>query len=125
MYKAVEAVREIQVLEGPHIAEADDAVMTKLEQDMDGLRSASRAALGELTGLAGKGPPDEHLAAASGALARFEETHAQIIGLSRKNTNVRSLALSLGRKRTVITACDVSLAALQSSLAAEGLKATR
>ena len=124
VYAAVVAIREIQVVEAPHIAESDDVVMTKMEKEMDGLEALARSALRELSALA-EGAADEHLAAATVALDSFKETHAKIVTLSRKNTNVRSLAMSLGSKRATITACDSSLAALQNELAKEGIKATR
>ena len=49
----------------------------------------------------GKNMQRPQLAAASAALDRFMGLNVQIIGLSRQNTNVRSLALSLdlGRPR--------------------------
>jgi hypothetical protein len=51
--------------------------------------------------------------------------NAQIVTLSRRNTNVRSLALSLGQKRMVAAACDDSLRALQDTLSKRGFSATR
>jgi hypothetical protein len=46
--------------------------------------------------------------------------NAQIIALSRRNTNVRSLALSLNQKRPLTTACEETLHALQDALAKHG-----
>ena len=43
---AVAAVREIQVLPAPHIAEADDAAMTRMEERMTAAEAAARHALG-------------------------------------------------------------------------------
>ena len=51
--------------------------------------------------------------------------NAQIVALSRRNTNVRSLALSLGQKRTLTAACEDSLRALEDALAKRGFTATR
>jgi hypothetical protein len=45
--------------------------------------------------------------------------------LSRRNTNVRSLALSLGQKRMRTAACEDSLRELQDALAKRGFSATR
>ena len=53
------------------------------------------------------------------------DLNAQIIALSRRNTNVRSLALSLDQKRTLTTACSESLHALQDALAKRGFTGTR
>src|SRR5262249_34038752 len=42
---AVATVREIQVLQAPHIADADEAVMTRMEKQMATSEAAARAAL--------------------------------------------------------------------------------
>jgi hypothetical protein len=65
------------------------------------------------------------LGEAVAALDRFADTHADIITLSRLNTNVRSLALTLGRKRTLTLACDDALAALEKALAKYQFTGTR
>jgi hypothetical protein len=122
--KATLAVREIQVLQAPHIAEADDAAMTRIEQEMARLDGSARDALKALTELAS---PSAHptLAAALAALEQFKDVSNQIVTLSRRNTNVRSLELSLRTKPALVSACDDSLRALQDALAKEGSKATR
>ena len=42
----------------------------------------------------------------SGAQALGVEYNPDMVALSRRNTNVRSLALALGRKRTVAAQCE-------------------
>jgi hypothetical protein len=42
--------------------------------------------------------------------------NAEIITLSRRNTNVRSLALSLDQKRAIVVKCEDSLRTLRSAL---------
>ncbi len=49
----------------------------------------------------------------------------EIVTLSRRNSNVRSLALSLGRKRTVTAECADDLRALEQALAKHEFSATR
>ncbi len=109
-------VREIQALQAPHIAEPDDAVMTRLEQRMDTLAADARRSIDTLAQLA---RPDSkaQLAAAASAFDRFMGLNAEIVKLSRENSNVRSLALSLGEKRTIAAACEDLLRALQDALA--------
>jgi len=121
---AVAAVREIQALQAPHIAESDDAVMTRIEERMT---ASARVARDQLTMLAGATAPASRtqLAAASASLDGFLDLNAQLIALSRRNTNVRSLALSLGQKRMRTAACEDSLRALQDALAKRGFSATR
>jgi hypothetical protein len=116
---AVRTVREIQVLQAPHIANADEAVMTRMEKEMATSESAARNAIDALRPLL---PPSAqgHLRTATAALDRFVDLNMQIIVLSRKNTNVRSLALSLDEKRKITTSCEESLQALQAALAKRG-----
>ena len=121
---AVTTVREIQVLQAPHIADADEAVMTRMEKRMATSETGARKALETLTRLV---PPASRprLTAASAALDRFMELNGQIIALSRRNTNVRALALSLDQKRTITVACEDSLRTLHDALAKRGSIATR
>jgi hypothetical protein len=121
---AVAELREIEVLEAPHIAEPSDAAMGDLEKRMAASEQKVRAALMTLSGLAAPASR-QTLADASAALDRFLALHAQIIELSRRNTNVRSLALALGQKRTQTAACESTLQALQDALATRGVTATR
>ncbi|HXK19006.1 MAG TPA: hypothetical protein VNG33_14440 [Polyangiaceae bacterium] len=122
--QAVTAVREIQVLHAPHIAERDDAPMTKMEKEMADRDSSARAALKTLDELA---PPSAQpaLATAHAELDKFKALTAQIVQLSRRNTNVVSLDLSLRQKPPLAASCDERLSALQQVLAHEGSKATR
>ena len=117
--RAVTTVREIQVLQAPHIADADEAVMTRMETEMATSEMEARRSLDALRAVA---PPASkpHLDAAAAALARFMDLNAQIIALSRRNTNVRSLALSLDQKRTIAVSCEERLHALQAALARRG-----
>ena len=111
---AIAAVREIQVLQAPHIAEADDAAMTQLEQRMSMSESAARDALRGLADLVPASRP--RLAEATAALDTFMRVNAEIVRLSRRNSNVRSLALSLGQKRMLTARCDDTLRSLQDAL---------
>ena len=121
---AVLAVREIQILQAPHIAEADDAAMTQLEQEMTTLQARAREALATLTQSA-EPSTRPHLTNAVSALDRFQEVSAQIVDLSRRNSNVRSLTLALRERPALAVACDDSLQGLQEALAKERYKATR
>ena len=112
---AVAAVREIQALQAPHIAEPEDPVMGALEERMMTAEATARAALQAIDGLL----PSEsrpRLSAATAALDRFMSANAEIIRLSRRNSNVRSLALSLGQKRTLTARCEETLRSLQDAL---------
>jgi hypothetical protein len=121
---AVATVREIQVLQAPHIADADEAVMTRMEKSMATSEAAARNALKTLSSLV-EPRSRARIAAATGALDRFMAVNQQIISLSRRNTNVRSLALSLNEKRKVIGECEKSLHALRDALSKRGFTGTR
>lgn len=122
--QALLAVREIQVLHAPHIAEIDEAVMLRMEKQIADLDTKSRTAL---TALAALAPAEARpsLTEALAALDRFKATSAQIIELSRRNTNVLALDLSLRQKPALVAACNRPLVALQAALALEGPKSSR
>ena len=117
-------VREIQALEAPHIAEAEDEAMTSLEEQMAASEAAARGSLAELASLLGPAAR-EALGSARAELDHFAELQKQIVSLSRQNTDVRSLAVALGNKRRLTAACDATLAALQEVLSKRGSRATR
>jgi len=122
--KATAAVLEVQVIEARHIAESGEAAMSRMEAAMATSASAAKKALDTLKGLLPRGA-EPQLAAAEDALARFTAINAEIVALSRRNSNVRSLALSLGKKRTVTAECDATLQALEDALATHHFAATR
>ena len=118
------AVREIQILQAPHIAEPDETAMTKIENQMTERLAAARDALKSL-GVGASAAMARQLEAASAALDRFDKLSAELVALSRRNSNVRSLALALRRAPQLVAACDRSLAVLQEALAKEGFTGTR
>jgi hypothetical protein len=121
---ALANLREIQVLEAPHIAEADDVAMARMEKQMAASEAAARNALDQLGPLVSPASRPQ-VASATAALDRFMALHAEIIVLSRRNSNVRSLALSLGQKRTLTARGEAALRALQDALAKRELGGTR
>lgn len=122
--RAEMAVREIQILQAPHIAEPDDATMAKIEKEMAERQATARDAL-QLLGWGASPAIVRQLDAARAALDRFDKLSAELVGLSRRNSNVRSLALALRRTPALVAACDGSLAQLQEGLAREGFRGTR
>jgi hypothetical protein len=122
--RAIMSVLEIEVLQAPHIAESEDAAMTRIEEQMAVLETTARRGLGQVTLLL---PPaaGPHLMAATAALDRFKTINAELITLSRRNSDVRSLALTLGRKRLLTAQCDDQLRGLREALARHENTATR
>ena len=114
-FGAQAAALRIQTLLAPHIAEENDKKMDELEalmakedqqvhKDLDGLASLPKL----------RGDPD--LEKATSNYARFSEIRGRILALSRENTNVRSLAMSLGQKRKALLLCQDVLSALQQAI---------
>ena len=123
--RAVETVREIQVLQAPHIADADDAVMTRMEQRMGTSEAAARSAVETLA------PPRPARVPATAGRGYSRPGRSSWTSTRRSSPspaatrNVRSLALALDQKRTLTAACSESLHALQDALAKRGFTGTR
>ena len=112
------AVLRIETRLAPHIAEQSDQKMDELEALMAKDDREVRAALDNLAAQpALRADPD--LATARASYARFSEFRTQILTLSRENTNVRSLAMSLDQKRKAMLMCQDALYALQQEIAGE------
>jgi hypothetical protein len=95
-----------------------------MEERMATSEAAARDALDMLAPLVQPASRPQ-LATATAALDRFMSLNAQIVALSRRNTNVPSLALYQNHKGKLISACDDSLTALQDALRKRGFTGTR
>jgi len=114
-FGAQTAALRIQALLAPHIAEENDAKMDAMEARMTKDDQEVHQNLDALAALS-MFNADTDLAAATSAYARFGDIRAKIIPLSRENTNVRSLAISLNQKRKVMLVCQDTLASLQQAI---------
>jgi hypothetical protein len=94
--------------------------MSGIEVRMKAAETTARTALAALAPLVDPASRDK-LAAATDALNRFMEVNARIVGFSRRNSNVRSLALALNQKPARVAPCEQSLRALDDALAHHGL----
>ncbi|HEX6245178.1 MAG TPA: hypothetical protein VFZ61_29855, partial [Polyangiales bacterium] len=118
------AVCELQLLEAPHIVEADDESMERLEQQMEQQLEETRKALALLaTNPAPEARPQ--LEAANAGLERVLELHAELLQLSRRNTDVQALSLSLEQKRSLQASCQEALAELSDAMERRAHPATR
>ena len=122
--QATAAALSIQVVEARHIAESEDQAMTKMEGQMTDADAAARKALAELARLVPKAGSSAVMDATT-ALDRLKTVNTEIVQLSRRNTNVRSLALALGEKHSLRLKCEAALQALSDSLAQHEFKATK
>jgi hypothetical protein len=117
------AALRIQVLLPPHIAEESDSKMDEMEALMAVEDRTVRKSLADLAAMPNlSGNPD--LQTATSSYARFSETKAQVLKLSRENTNVRSLTISLNQKRKVTLVCQDALTALKNAIEQEPIAAT-
>jgi len=102
----------------PHIAEESDPKMDEIESQMAAEDKTVRQSFDVLAALPlFSGNPDLKIAATS--YARFSETKTKILKLSRENTNVRSLSISLNQKRNIMSSCQTTLAELKQAIDAE------
>jgi hypothetical protein len=108
----------IQTLLPPHIAEESDQKMDALEALMATEDVQVRKSLDGLAALPKFGKEPE-LGTAAERYAEFNNLRTQILALSRENTNVRSLSISLNQKRKVMLVCQAALSALQQAILAE------
>jgi hypothetical protein len=108
----------IQTLLPPHIVEENDKKMDELETLM---ASEDAQVLKNLDGLVAlpEFRNDPELATATAHYAEFSKIKMQILALSRENTNVRSLSISLNQKRKVMLVCQATLSTLQQAILAE------
>jgi len=114
-YGAEIAALRIQTMLPPHIAEATDPRMDELEALMtreDEQVRSDLEGLGALPKLDG----NADLAVAASSYAQFREIKDQALTLSRTNTNVRSLSISLNQKRKVMLVCHEVLGNLQDAI---------
>jgi hypothetical protein len=124
-YQAATGAFMIYRLEAPHIDEAQDEKMDKLEYLMGMNEKKVRDALLNLSSLTDQQGKIIFNDAAS-AFSKFMKVHKEVIRLSRMNTNIKSLQLSLGRKRKVAAQCEEILNSLQDTVrTGRSFKATR
>jgi hypothetical protein len=112
--QALVAALKVHALQARHIAEANDAEMDRIEEEMATFDRQAKEGLGAIAS-------DE----AQAAYSQFQEINTKIIELSRRNSNVRSAAISLGEKRQVTAECRKLLSALHEAIQSDRVAATR
>jgi hypothetical protein len=113
--QAVIGAFHIYALQAPHIAESTAVRMDEIEAAMKHHEAQVTDALHNLeVQVDASSKPFLHTAWAS--YKDFQKINAEIVDLSRQNSNVRSYALSLGQKRKTTAQCQDVLAALQETV---------
>lgn len=122
--EALVAGIKIHYLHSPHIAAANDEQMDNIEKDIKQNEAVIAKALTRLALLV----PEKKrtsLQKAKTAYGELSQITAQVIDLSRQNTNIKSFELSLGRKRKITAQCDEILKSLEEVVRSRSFKATR
>ena len=123
-YEALTASLKIYALHKPHIEEADDQAMDKIEQSIKSYDESARKALKSLHGIADLSNNTD-LKNAETAYLQFMNLTSEVLRLSRMNTNIKSAELSLGKKKLISLQCQEILASLQEVAQAQRFNATR
>jgi len=110
----ISALRILALLP-PHIAEESDQKMDEMEARMTREDRAIRKDLADLAATK-ELAEDNDPSTATARYARFTDIRSQILKLSRENTNVRSLAISLNEKRRAMFLCQDELSALKQAI---------
>jgi hypothetical protein len=124
VYNAITAGLKIHYLHAPHIAAANDDEMDKVEaaiRQQDGVIKSSLSKLKQLL-------PEEKQASLREAETAYDQlgrVTAEVLELSRQNTNIKSFELSLGRKRKVTAQCDEILKKLEETVRSKTFTGTR
>jgi Four helix bundle sensory module for signal transduction len=123
--QAIVGTLNIYALHAPHIAESSAARMDDIEAEMQRLESQVTESFHHLQAQAEE-PCKPLLHAAWAAYQDFQKLTAEIVTLSRNNSNIRSFTLSLGQKRNMTAECQDMLTALRETVQ-QGMsyKATR
>ena len=121
---ALAAGFKIHYLHAPHIAAANNDQMDKIEASIKEYNDVIQGSLRKLKPLVS----EEKQASwrdANSAYHELARVTAEVIDLSRQNTNIKSFELSLGRKRKITAQCDEILTSLQEAVRSKGFRATR
>jgi len=124
VFKTLAAGLKIHYLHAPHIAAANDEQMDKIEAEIKKNEGIIISSLNEMKPRI-PGKKQILLQKAGAAYEKLAKVTAEVIDLSRQNTNIKSFELSLGRKRKLTAQCDEILLNLQEAVRSRSFKATR
>jgi hypothetical protein len=122
--EALIAALKIHALQAQHIAEPRDAEMDRIEAQMKVLDLQATDCFSTLSTLSNE-TSQGAVREAQAAYADFQKLNLEILGLSRRNTNVRSLALSLGKQRNATATCRDLLESVRDCIQNEAPKPSR
>jgi len=123
-YQALTSALKIFALHQLHIEEVNDQEMDKIELNIKSYDQSVREALGALRNMTDL-KDSEDLNNAGTAYEQFMKLTDEVLRLSRMNTNIKSVELSLGKKELISSQCRENLATLQQTVQTRQFKATR
>jgi hypothetical protein len=113
--QAVLGALSLYTLQAPHIAESTATRMDEMESVMQSFDVQVTDALHSLQARVDE-PGKPFLNEAWASYQDFQKINADIVALSRQNSNIRSSAISLGQKRKTAAQCQDLLTALQETV---------
>jgi hypothetical protein len=122
---AMAAGLHILNLQNSHIAETDSGKMDQIETAMKAEEKEAAKALDELSLLTAASKSQAAVERAKKTFDEFMAVTGQVINLSRQNSNIKSLELSLGKKRLIAAQCEEILAAFQETVQNRPFKASK
>jgi hypothetical protein len=123
-WHAIAACGQILNMHGSHIAEISNEKMDQIEMQIKMEEKEVLLSLEELLGSIDK-ENQQTLLPAKTAFSEFMDVTAQVLEFSRKNSNVKSLELSIGKKRIISTQCAEVLAAFQNAVKSRPFKSSK
>lgn len=123
-WHAIAAGEHIVNLLNSHIAETSNEKMDQIEVQIQLADKEVVQSLDELGGI-GDSENQDALSQARMAFAEFMEVTAKVRELSRKNSNIKSLELSIGKKRIIAAQCAEILAAFQNAVQSRPFKSSK
>ena len=123
-WQAIAASLQIFNLHHSHIVEIDDEKMNQIETQIKAEEKKVLNSLDQLGGIVDKESQNPLLQAKT-AFSEFMEVTAKVLRLSRINSNIKSLELSMGKKRIISAQCEEILTSLQNAVQGRPFKATK
>jgi hypothetical protein len=123
-WQAIAASLQIFNLHHSHIVEIDDEKMNQIETQVKAEEKKVLNSLDQLDEIVDKECQNALLQAKT-AFSEFMEVTTKVLELSKINSNIKSLELSIGKKRIISAQCEEILASLQKTVQSRPFKATK
>ena len=123
-WQAIAASLQIFNLHHSHIVEIDDEKMKQIETQVKAEEKKVLNSLDQLDEIVDKECQNALLQAKT-AFSEFMEVTTKVLELSKINSNIKSLELSIGKKRIISAQCEEVLTSFQNAVQGRPFKATK